>query len=99
VIRREPTLFRLATLDGHLEAGEIEFRATQDGEALTFEIESWARAGDRISSLLYNKLRLAKEIQLNMWTHFCTRVAKLADGRAKGGVTIRTRWVPWPPPA
>jgi hypothetical protein len=99
VIRREPTLFRLATLDGHLEAGEIEFRATQDGDALTFEIESWARAGDRLSSLLYNKLRLAKEIQLNMWTHFCIQVAKLADGRAKGGVTIRTRWVSWPPPA
>jgi hypothetical protein len=99
VVRREPTAFRLATLDGHLEAGEIEFRASQDGDALTFEIESWARAGDRISALLYNKLRLAKEIQLNMWTHFCIRVAKLADGRAKGGVTIRTRWVPWPPPA
>jgi Domain of unknown function (DUF1990) len=99
VVRREPTLFRLATLEGHLEAGEIEFRATGDGDALTFEIESWARAGDRISALLYNKLRLAKEIQLNMWTHFCVRVAKLADGRAKGGVTIRTRWVPWPPAA
>jgi hypothetical protein len=99
VVRREATLFRLATLEGHLEAGEIEFRATQDGDALTFEIESWARAGDRVSALLYNKLRLAKEIQLNMWTHFCIRVAKLADGRAKGGITIRTRWVPWPPPA
>jgi hypothetical protein len=99
VVRREPTLFRLATLDGHLEAGEIEFRASGDGDALIFEIESWARAGDRISALLYNKLRLAKEIQLNMWTHFCIRVAKLADGRAKGGVTIRTRWLRWPPPA
>jgi Domain of unknown function (DUF1990) len=97
VVRREPTLFRLATLTGHLEAGEIEFRASQAGNVLTFEIESWARAGDRISALLYNKLRLAKEIQLNMWTHFCVRVATLADGRAQGGVTIRTRWVSWPP--
>jgi uncharacterized protein DUF1990 len=96
VVRREANSFRLATLDGHLEAGEIEFRAEPDGHALRFQIESWARAGDRLSALLYNKLRLAKEIQLNMWSHFCVRAAKLAGGRPQGGVTIRTRWVPWP---
>jgi hypothetical protein len=95
VIGRDATSFRLATLDGHLEAGEIEFRAAQDGDVLHFEIESWARAGDRLSDLMYNKLRLAKEIQLNMWTHFCIRAAALAGGRPKGGITIRTRWVPW----
>ena len=99
VVRREPGSFRLATLDGHLEAGEIEFRASRDGDVLGFEIESWARAGDRLAALLYNKLRLAKEIQLNMWSHFCVRVAALAGGRPCGGVTIRTRWVSWPPPA
>jgi hypothetical protein len=96
VVRREDNSFRLATLAGHLEAGAIEFRAEPDGHALRFEIESWARAGDRLSALLYNKLRLAKEIQLNMWSHFCVRAAKLAGGRPQGGVTIRTRWVPWP---
>ena len=95
VVRRDETCFRLATLDGHLEAGEIEFRAEPDGDALRFEIESWARAGDRLSALLYNKLRLAKEIQLNMWSHFCVRAASLAGGRPQGGITIRTRWVPW----
>jgi hypothetical protein len=98
VVRREPDSFRLATLEGHLEAGEIEFRAAADGDALRFEIESWARAGDKLSALLYNKLRLAKEIQLNMWSHVCIRSAALAGGRLKGGVTIRTRWVDWPPP-
>jgi Domain of unknown function (DUF1990) len=97
VTRRDATSFRLATLDGHLEAGEIEFRAAADGDMLRFEIESWARAGDRLADLLYNRLRLAKEIQLNMWTHFCIRAAALAGGRLQGGVTIRTRWVPWPP--
>jgi Domain of unknown function (DUF1990) len=96
VVRREENSFRLATLKGHLEAGEIEFRAEPDGHALHFQIESWARAGDRLSALLYNKLRLAKEIQLNMWSHFCVRAAALAGGRPQGGVTIRTRWVPWP---
>jgi hypothetical protein len=98
VVRREPDSFRLATMEGHLEAGEIEFRAAGDGGALSFEIESWARAGDKLSALLYNKLRLAKEIQLNMWSHVCLRAAALAGGRPRGGVTIRTRWVDWPPP-
>jgi hypothetical protein len=97
VIHRDATCFRLATLDGHLEAGEIEFRASPADGAVRFEIESWARAGDRLADLLYNKLRLAKEIQLNMWSHFCIRTAALAGGRPQGGVTIRTRWVAWPP--
>lgn len=96
VVRRDEHSFRLATLGGHLEAGEIEFRARRDGDALRFEIESWARAGDRLSAWLYYKARLAKEIQLNMWSHFCVRVAALAGGRPRGGITIRTRWVPWP---
>jgi hypothetical protein len=98
VIRRDDTSFRLATMTGHLEAGQIEFRATAADGTLGFEIESWARAGDRLADVLYNKLRLAKEIQLNMWTHFCVRAAALAGGRPQGGVTIRTRWVEWPPP-
>jgi hypothetical protein len=93
---RDATSFRLDTLEGHLEAGQIEFRASHAGELLRFEIESWARAGDRLSNLMYNKLRLAKEIQLNMWTHVCIQAATLAGGRVRGGVTIRTHWVDWP---
>ncbi len=90
VVRRDGAAFRLATLRGQLEA------AKPDGTAVRFEIESWARAGDRLSAPLYNHLRLAKEIQLNMWTHFCLRAAALAGGKPQGGITIRTRWVPWP---
>ena len=93
---RDGTSFRLDTLEGHLEAGHIEFRAARAGDLLCFEIESWARAGDRLSNLMYNKLRLAKEIQLNMWTHVCINAATLAGGRVRGGVTIRTHWVDWP---
>jgi Domain of unknown function (DUF1990) len=99
VIHRDDRSFRLATLEGHLEAGQIEFRTAPDGDLVRFEIESWARAGDRLADLLYNRLRLAKEIQLNMWTHFCLRAAALAGGRPRGGVTIRTRRLAWPPPA
>ena len=92
VVDRTPTSFRLATLDGHLEAGQIEFSAARDG-LLEFRIESWARAGDRLSNLLYDRLRMSKEIQLHMWTSMLERVAKLAGGRLTGGIEIRTRRV------
>jgi hypothetical protein len=38
VIDQTPTSFRLATLAGHLEAGQIEFRAGADHRSLSFEI-------------------------------------------------------------
>jgi hypothetical protein len=93
VVDRTPTSFRFATLEGHLEAGQIEFRTAADGDAVRFEIESWARSGDRLSGLLYDRVRLAKEMQLHMWTHFCERAAKLAKGRIRGGIHIDTRRV------
>jgi hypothetical protein len=96
-VRRSATAMQLLTLQGHLEAGHIEFRAEQVGDALRFEIESWTRSGDRLADLLYHRLRLAKEIQLNMWTHFLLRVSKLAGGRPQGGLRIETRVVDWPP--
>jgi hypothetical protein len=43
VVHRTGTSFRLATLTGHLEAGQIEFRARPQGSQLRFEIEAWAR--------------------------------------------------------
>jgi hypothetical protein len=86
----------LATLAGHLEAGQIEFRATQTDGMLCFEIESWARSGDRVSNLLYHHLRMAKEVQLHMWTSFLEQVASLAGGRLTGGVEIISRRVDEP---
>ncbi|MDQ3762536.1 MAG: DUF1990 domain-containing protein [Actinomycetota bacterium] len=91
VVHRTGTSFRLATLTGHLEAGQIEFRARQEGSRLWFEIEAWARPSNRAVHLLYSRLQLAKEIQLNMWVRFCLTAADLAGGRPRGGVTIRTR--------
>jgi Domain of unknown function (DUF1990) len=93
VVDRTSTSFRFATLTGHLEAGQIEFRTSAEGEAVCFEIESWARSGDRLSGLLFDRVRLAKEMQLHMWSHFCERAAKLAGGRIRGGINIDTRRV------
>ncbi|MHA6794565.1 DUF1990 family protein [Pseudonocardia bannensis] len=96
VVAVDDTGFRFATLGGHLEAGQIEFRLRPDGDTLRFEIESWARPGDRLSHLLYNRLRLAKEVQFNMWMHVLLRVARLSGGRPRGGVTVHTRRVAEP---
>ena len=71
VSAKSPLSFRLATLKGHLEAGQIEFRAVPSGDEqshLVFEIESSARSSDRLSNLLYHHLRTPKEVQLRMWT-------------------------------
>ncbi len=90
VIALGPRTFRLATLAGHLEAGQIEFRVGQD-ELLSFEIESWARSSGRFSNLLYHHVRMAKEIQLHMWISFLEGVVSLAGGRMTGGIRIDTR--------
>jgi uncharacterized protein (UPF0548 family) len=94
VIAVDSTSFRLATLPGHLEAGQIEFRVRADYRSLWFEIESWARSGDRLSDLLYSHLRISKEVQLHMWSSVLRRVIGLTAGRMEGGIVIATRLVP-----
>jgi hypothetical protein len=89
-----PRSFRFATLDGHLEAGQIEWRAQDRNGLLEFQVESWARAGDRLSALLHGKLRMAKEVQLHMWSSVVERVARVSGGNLVAGVEIVTRHVP-----
>jgi uncharacterized protein (UPF0548 family) len=97
VIDVGPRSFRLATLAGHLEAGQIEFRASsnEDGEVV-FEIESWARSSSRLVNLLYHRLRMAKEIQAHMWITFLERVVELAGGRMTGGIELDTERIQMP---
>ncbi|HEU4656765.1 MAG TPA: DUF1990 family protein [Capillimicrobium sp.] len=96
VVEADAGGFRFATLDGHLEAGQIAWRARDDGGRVVFEVESWARPGDRLSSLLHHRLRMAKEVQLHMWTSVCQQVAELSGGRIDGGIDIETRVAPVP---
>jgi hypothetical protein len=90
VIEATPTCFRFATLEGHLEAGQIEWRARDLDDALRFEVESWSRPGDRLSDIAHHRLRMAKEVQLHMWTSVLENVVKLAGGRMRAGVDIDT---------
>ena len=93
VVEVTPHSFHLLTLAGHLEAGQIVFRARGDNGRIEFEIESWARAGDRLSALLYDRLRMSKETQLHMWTSFLERVIDLSGGTRDGRLEIHTRRV------
>ncbi len=85
-------------MQGHREAGQLELRAEDDdGGGLCCTIESWARSGDRLSRLLYQNLRMAKEVQLHMWTSVLERAAQVAGRRrrhrrltASGGIDIET---------
>jgi hypothetical protein len=99
VIAEDESSFRLGTLAGHLEAGQIEFRVRPDDDGMiAFEIESWARSGDRFSNLLYHQIRMAKEIQLHMWASFLEGVVGMAEGKVTGGLDIDTRRVEDPFP-
>lgn len=93
VIDKQPASFRMATLDDHLEAGQIEFRSFRDNGLLVFEIESWARSSSRIVHVLYDKLRMAKEIQFHMWISTLEGIVRLSGGRMTGGIDILTRRV------
>ena len=91
VIRVDSDSFRLATLTGHLEAGQIEFRALPLGDSeLVFEIESWARSSSWVVNALYHRLRMAKEVQAHMWISFLEGVIRMAGGRMTGGIEIQT---------
>ncbi len=93
VIEVGPTRFTLATLEGHMEAGQIRFEArdhpTEPG-ALRFSIESWARSADAAVDLVYDKLGVAKSAQQAMWTFFCERVAEDCGGQRIAEVQVTT---------
>ena len=91
VIERGPTSLRLATLVTHMEAGEIAFRASRQGRSfLVFEIESWARSGDRVFHVLYERFPVGRELQLHMWAQFCLRVAEVSGGTRVSDVSCTT---------
>lgn len=90
VAERTERSFRLATLRGHMEAGEIEFSARSEGDDVVFEIESVARSGSPAFWLVYGPLWVAKEVQLHMWAHFCERAARISGGTPEGPVHVTT---------
>lgn len=90
LVERQERAFAFATLQGHMEAGLIEFRASDHEDGLTFEIETFARSGDRLYDVIYDKLGIAREMQLHMWVYFCEQAAHTAGGRLREPVAVVT---------
>ena len=87
----EARSFTFVTLDGHIEAGKIVFRAEPlDTGQLAFEIESVARSGNKLVDVLYDRVGVAREMQLNMWVHVCERAAEVAGGTLAEPVDVET---------
>ena len=82
VIEKDETSFTLATRDGHLEAGFIEFKVDDvSPHKCRLSIQSWATSGGPLVWITYSLLRVTKFAQTAMWTEFCTRVAeRFGDG-------------------
>jgi hypothetical protein len=90
VVEIGPCGFGFVTLDGHLEAGRIRFTATDLGRGrLEVCIEAWARGGDRISNLLFDRVPVNKEVQRHMWTSVLERLRKPPAPGATGRSTSR----------
>ena len=91
VVDVTPTSFRLATLAGHMEAGTIEFSATDADAGLDFTIESWARSADAGMDALYDRVGMAKGLQSEMWVEACEAfAATFGGGHAHPAVEIET---------
>lgn len=77
----KPLSFTLSTLKGHMEAGRIQFRVTNEGPTKArFQIESVARSKDSIVDFLYDKLPFAKIAQTKMWELVCESFYEDATG-------------------
>jgi len=86
----EPSLLRLETLEDHMEAGRIEFTATEANDVLTFTIDSLATSGDQAFDLLYRKLRIAKQFQSEMWAQVLEAAVDISGGRQQGRLQFLT---------
>ncbi len=87
---------RLATLTGHVEAGEIDFHIDRPAEdRLVVTVRSWARSGDERVRLLYERGGGAR-VQAYVWSQLTTQVAAALDGTPIGRIELSSRRLNWP---
>lgn len=88
-----PASFEFVTLEGHPEAGRIQFQThylDAAPDVLRFEINSWARSRDGLVAFAYDTLGGGKLMQEATWVEFCHRVAEACGGQALAPVTVET---------
>lgn len=73
------TQFGLETLDGHMEAGQINFEIKPlNDKEVVFQVESKARSRDAVVDFVYDKIPIARLAQTEMWKSFCEQFAEAA---------------------
>ena len=88
--------YRLATLRGHVEAGEIDFTVARVAPGrLLVEVRSWARSGADEIRWLYERGG-GQRVQAHVWASLCLALAEELDGRPVGRVEVASRRLPWP---
>lgn len=101
VIESKATSFSFITLEGHLEAGEIQFRVVDHPirrDAYRFEIRSWSRSKDKVVDFAYDTVPLVKTAQAQMWVYFCKQVVDLSEGELIGDIQVITEQTDYHPP-
>lgn len=86
----DTTTVLMATLDGHMEAGHIRFRTVDTNDGYTFQIRSWARAGDAGFAAIHLGIPIGKELQTAMWCAMCERAVKVSGGTRRGSIRVST---------
>ncbi|CAN5666800.1 hypothetical protein BH10BDE1_BH10BDE1_15850 [soil metagenome] len=82
------TSFTLATLEGHMEAGEIRFSIEPVTDTFVrFKVESFAKSKDAIVDFIYDKIPIAKFFQTEMWRSVCGSVAERLRAERNDGPT------------
>lgn len=97
VVDLQPDSFSFETLQGHLEAGKIQFIALEHPEdegVIRFEIRSWARSSNKITDFFYRILGVSKFSQTRMWTFFCDKVVEKSGGERVGVIKVMTHKAP-----
>lgn len=79
---------RLETLDGHMEAGSIEFSTRQVDDSVEFRIESLARSGDEVFDVVYHRLGLGRVIQTEMWVQVLESAVSVSGGQQQGRLEL-----------
>lgn len=78
-----PTSFRLATLQGHVEAGHVDIALHDEPGALVAEVSTRTRSKDRLLDVLYDRIGVVRLLQTEMWAQVCEHAGALAGGRAE----------------
>lgn len=80
VVKSNTLGFKMATIEGSMEAGHVQMYIFQKGKKWYFEVESLARSRDGLISFLYDHTPFLKLGQAGMWAFVCEKFNGYCQG-------------------